>query len=171
VPQFATSGFRRLDWALCGILAFSLSQVSAADSSTSHHRSVRKLADGVYLILHPIAPDHFTESNTVVIIGDTAVLVVDSCYLPSSAREDIAQIREWTDKPIRYLLNTHWHNDHTQGNAIYADTFPAINIVANRKAHPDSCSRIPCGVFDPNRTIQAGNCYKKRPWRQAAHPT
>jgi len=143
VSQFATSGFRGLVWALCGILAFGLSELSAADSSTTHQHSVRKLADGVYLILHPIAPDHFTESNTVVVIGDTAVLVVDSCYLPSSARDDIAQIREWTDKPVRYLLNTHWHNDHTQGNAIYADTFPAINIVAQSETAKLIPIRVP----------------------------
>src|SRR5690242_17138682 len=69
-------------------------------------RSVTKLADGVYLIRHKNAPDHFTQSNTVVVIGNTGVLVVDSCYLPSSASEDIAQIRQWTDKPVRYLFNT-----------------------------------------------------------------
>src|SRR5205807_4522049 len=50
--------------------------------------------------------------------------------LPSSAREDIAQIRQWTTKPVRYLLNTHWHNDHTQGNASYVAAFPAITVIA-----------------------------------------
>jgi len=43
----------------------------------------------------------------VVIIGDSGVLVVDSCYLPSSAHEDIADISGWTRKPVRYLFNTH----------------------------------------------------------------
>jgi glyoxylase-like metal-dependent hydrolase (beta-lactamase superfamily II) len=57
--------------------------------------------------------------------------VVDACYLPSSAREDIAQIRQWTDKPVRYLLNTHWHYDHTMGNAAYRDAFPDLRIVAH----------------------------------------
>jgi cyclase len=93
-------------------------------------RSVTKLADGVYLIRHKNAPDHFTQSNTVVVIGNTGVLVVDSCYLPSSAREDIAQIRQWTDKPVRYLFNTHWHGDHTQGNSIYAEAFPSVAIIS-----------------------------------------
>src|SRR6185369_8115055 len=59
------------------------------------------------------------------------VLVVDSCYLPSTAEEDIAQIRQWTSKPVRYLLNTHWHNDHVQGNAAYADAFPGIAVIAH----------------------------------------
>jgi len=101
-----------------------------ADSVSNNQRTVTKLAEGIYLIRHKNAPDHFPQGNTVVIIGDTGVLVVDSCYLPSSAREDIAEIRQWTDEPVRYLLNTHWHNDHNQGNAAYADAFPALTIIA-----------------------------------------
>jgi cyclase len=101
-----------------------------ADSVSGNKRTVTKLAEGIYEIRHKDAPDHFPQGNTVAIIGDTGVLVVDSCYLPSSAREDIAQIREWTNKPVRYLLNTHWHNDHNQGNASYADAFPTITIIA-----------------------------------------
>lgn len=103
---------------------------SPADSVGGDKRIVTKLAEGVYAIRHKDAPDHFPQGNTTVIIGDDAVLVVDSCYLPSSAREDIAQIRQWTNKPVRYLLNTHWHNDHNQGNSVYADAFPGIAIIA-----------------------------------------
>jgi cyclase len=101
-----------------------------AESPSTSQRTVTNLARGIYLIQHKDAPDHFPQGNTVVIIGDAEVLVVDSCYLPSSAREDIAQIRKWADKPVRYLLNTHWHNDHNQGNAVYSDAFPALAIVA-----------------------------------------
>jgi len=101
-----------------------------ADSVNTSQRTVTKLADGIYEIRHQDAPDTFPQGNTAVIIGDTGVLVVDSCYLPSSAREDIAQIRQWTDKPVRYLLNTHHHGDHNFGNASYAAAFPAITIIA-----------------------------------------
>jgi len=68
--------------------------------------------------------------------------VVDSCYLPSSAREDIAQIRQWTNKPVRYLFNTHWHNDHVQGNAAYTDAFPAITIVSQTETAKQMAFRI-----------------------------
>jgi glyoxylase-like metal-dependent hydrolase (beta-lactamase superfamily II) len=77
---------------------------------------VTKLADGVYAIQHKYLQDGSTSGNTTVIIGEREVFVVDSCYRPSSAREDIAQIRQWTDKPVGYLLNTHFHNDHNNGN-------------------------------------------------------
>lgn len=103
-----------------------------ADTTATKTRTVTKLADGVYEIRHPDAPDTFPQSNTTVVIGDLGVLVVDSCLLPSTAREDVVQIRQWTDKPVTYLLNTHWHFDHTLGNATYRAAFPAVQIVATR---------------------------------------
>jgi cyclase len=81
-----------------------------------NERQVTKLADGVYEIQHKNSNDGNVNGNTTVIIGDREVFVVDSCYLPSAAREDIAQIRQWTDKPVSYLLNTYFHNDHNNGN-------------------------------------------------------
>src|SRR5215471_4126181 len=122
-----------------------------ADSSTKQ-RAVTKLADGVYEIRHANAPDHFSQSNTVVVIGDTGVLVVDSCYLPSSAREDIAQIRHWTNKPVRYLLNTHWHNDHVQGNAAYMESFPGIAVIAQTETAKLMALRVGSYLMDyPHR--------------------
>ena len=104
--------------------------VMFADSVNTSERTVTKLAEGVYMIRHKDAPDTFPQGNTTVIIGDREVLVVDSCYLPSAAREDIAQIRQWTTKPVHYLLNTHWHYDHTMGNGTYAEAFPQLQIIA-----------------------------------------
>ena len=104
-----------------------------ADSSITRERTVTKLAEGVYVIRHKDAPDAFPQGNTTVIIGDNEVFVVDACYLPSSASEDIAQIRTWTDKPVRYLLNTHWHYDHTMGNGVYAAAFPSLTIIAHHE--------------------------------------
>ncbi len=103
---------------------------ACADSSSVKDRTVTTVADGIYEIRHRDAPNLFPQGNTTVIVGDRDVLVVDSCYLPSSAREDIAQIRQWTDKPVHYLVNTHWHADHTRGNATYAEAFPSISIIS-----------------------------------------
>ena len=108
--------------------------IAGADSSVTTQRTVTKVAEGVYAIRHVDAPDTNPQGNTTVIIGERAVLVVDSGYLPSSAAEDIAQIRRWTDRPIRYLLNTHWHPDHQRGNSVYVDAFPDVAIVA----HPET---------------------------------
>ena len=108
-----------------------------ADSAATGRRQVTKLADGVYAIQHQSSNDGNPSGNTTVIIGDREVFVVDSCYLPSLAREDIAQIRQWTNKPVGFLLNTHFHNDHNNGNKAYLDAFPSLAIVAQEQTKRD----------------------------------
>lgn len=103
----------------------------------ANERRVTKLADGVYAIEHKNLNDGNSSGNTTVIIGEREVFVVDSCYRPSSAAEDIAQIRQWTNKPVGYLLNTHFHNDHNNGNRTYLDAFPSLAIVAQEETKKD----------------------------------
>jgi cyclase len=106
---------------LIGLLA------AATPMSAQTERKVTKLTDGVYEITHRDGGG----GNTTVIIGERQVLVVDSCFLPSAAREDIAQIRQWTNKPVSFVINTHFHNDHNFGNRVYMDAFPALTIIAH----------------------------------------
>ena len=101
------------------------------DSVETKERTLTDLLPGIHVIRHPDAPDGFPQGNTTVVIGEKGVLVVDACLIPSSARQDIAQIRKWTDKPVLYLVNTHWHFDHTLGNRTYAEAFPNVQIVAH----------------------------------------
>jgi glyoxylase-like metal-dependent hydrolase (beta-lactamase superfamily II) len=93
-------------------------------------RKITKLADGIYEIQHPATGGN-VNGNTTVIIGERQVFVVDTCFLPSVAREDIAQIRKWSDKPVAFVLNTHFHNDHNLGNRAYMDAFPALTVIAH----------------------------------------
>ena len=111
---------------------------AAAQASDATAR-MEKLGDGVYAILHdhatldwPSETMQWPHSNVGVIVGDDGVLVVDSDYLPSRARADIALIRTVTDKPVKYLVNTHWHGDHTHGNGVYRAKFPNLTIVGAR---------------------------------------
>jgi len=90
------------------------------------------VADGVYVILHDNATEEWPHGNTGVVVGETGVLVVDSTYLPSRARADIALIRKVTDKPVRYLAYTHWHFDHNNGGIAYRQAFPAVDVVSAR---------------------------------------
>lgn len=98
-------------------------------------RKVTKLADGVYEIEHLSHP--FVSGNTTVIVGDRQVLVVDTCFRPSVAQDDIAQIRQWTDKPVAFVLNTHFHNDHNFGNRAYMDAFPQLTVIAHVETKHD----------------------------------
>src|SRR5579862_3815573 len=94
-------------------------------------RTITQLAEGVYAIQHPGMDLFGGSGNTTVIIGERQVFVVDACFFPSDARQDIAQIRQWTNKPVAFVLNTHFHNDHNFGNRIYMDAFPAVTILAH----------------------------------------
>ncbi len=58
-------------------------------------------------------------SNSLVIVNDDHVVVVDSHVTPDAARTLIASVATLTDRPIRYLVNTHFHFDHAHGNAAF----------------------------------------------------
>lgn len=151
-------------------LAAPLAAQRMPDSASTTERTVTQVADGVYVIRHPDAPDAFPQGNTTVVVGDDGVLVVDACYLPSSAREDIAQIRQWTDRPVRYLVNTHWHYDHTMGNGVYAEAFPGLTIVAHaetarqsRGYNPGWFERFPSRADAFRRILETGETAPGQP--------
>ena len=114
-------------------MAIAIGFLIAATLTSAQERKVTRLADGVYEIEHAGQGG----GNTTVIIGERQVFVVDSCFLPSAAQEDIAQIRQWTDKPVSFVLNTHFHNDHNFGNRIFMDAFPAVTIIAHVETKKD----------------------------------
>ncbi len=145
------------------LLALAAATLLPADTTKVTTRSITPVAEGIYAIRHPDAPDGFPQGNTTVVIGDDAVLVVDSCYLPSSAREDIAQIKQWTNKPVRYLVNTHWHYDHQLGNGAYADAFPGLDIIAHtetrnqiRGMNPDKVAGYEILTARMKKTLDTG---------------
>jgi glyoxylase-like metal-dependent hydrolase (beta-lactamase superfamily II) len=124
--------------AKCARIGFLLSAVvgttapSGAQVTETDDHIVTSVAPGVYAIRHKRSVRIGALSGTTtVVIGDRDVLVVDPGSLPSIAAGDIALIRRWTTKPVRYVVNTHWHGDHTWGNGVYADSFPGVAIIAH----------------------------------------
>ncbi len=80
--------------------------------------TVKKLADGVYAA---ISPDRSKAgSNAGFIVGPNGVVVVDTFVDVAPARDLLAEIRKVTDLPIRFVVNTHYHLDHTGGNAVFS---------------------------------------------------
>ena len=77
-----------------------------------------KITDGVYYAT--ATGSMVTGSNNVVIIGNRDVLVVDTGTTPAAARAFIEDLKLVTPKPVRYVVNTHFHYDHTDGNQVYA---------------------------------------------------
>lgn len=104
------------------------------------------LADGVYLFRAPSTLDLWTSSNSVVVVNDSDVVVFDSNARTSTSRLVIAEIRKITNKPVRVLINSHWHMDHWMGNAAYADAFPGLQIIATTETR-DYMARLPLEFF------------------------
>ena len=83
---------------------------------------VQNVADGVYFAY--ARPQAVTNCNAAIFVNSADVLVVDAHSKPAAASALIAQIRrQVTDKPVRYLVDTHFHWDHSQGNAGYREAF------------------------------------------------
>lgn len=71
--------------------------------------TTEKLTDRVYVL-------NGQGGNIGLFIGNNSVFMIDDQFAPLSKKIQAA-IKKITDKPVTYLINTHWHGDHTGGNA------------------------------------------------------
>jgi cyclase len=90
--------------------------------------TVKKLAEGVYAAVS--ADGSKAGSNAGFVVGRNGVLVVDTFVSTAAARDLLAEIRKITNLPIRFVVNTHYHLDHTGGNAVFAEA--GATILAQR---------------------------------------
>jgi glyoxylase-like metal-dependent hydrolase (beta-lactamase superfamily II) len=72
-------------------------------------------------------------SNCGYIVTDKGVVVIDTQLVPMFANEMIKEIKAVTDKPIKYVINTHWHTDHTGGNEVFSPEARIIGHEFTRK--------------------------------------
>jgi cyclase len=91
---------------------------------------VKKVADGVWVAV--AAPAYKVNCNTAIIENDDGVMVVDTHSKPSAARVIVDRLREMTSKPVRYVVNTHFHWDHWHGNEVYPAAYPGAEIISNQ---------------------------------------
>jgi cyclase len=77
-----------------------------------------KVAEGVYYATSTGAM--ITGSNIPVIVKARDVMIVDTGTTPAAARALEEDLKKITDKPVRYVVNTHFHYDHTDGNSVFA---------------------------------------------------
>jgi len=110
---------------LLAIIVAAASPVLAqAEPPTQLPFTVKELGPGVYAAID--GPEHKSGSNAGFVIGDDGVLVVDSFFNQDAARALVAEIRRLTPKPIRYVVNTHYHADHTGGDQVLRDSGAVI---------------------------------------------
>ena len=90
-----------------------------AHSLAKESADLTKLAENVYARV--ASPDGNAVANSGIIILDHSVLVFDTHFTPDAGKALLAAIRSITTKPVRYVVNSHAHADHTHGNQVFAD--------------------------------------------------
>jgi cyclase len=109
-------------------VAATLIALSGAASARPLPFTLKQIGPGVYAAID--GPEHKAGSNAGFVIGDDGVLVVDAFFTLDAAKALVAEIHRLTPKPIRYLVNTHYHLDHTGGDHAVRDS--GAIIVAHR---------------------------------------
>lgn len=110
-----------LSLVLCLVLAGSTT--AADDLPKMQFNDVKQIAPGVYFRYSAISATDknvkFGGSNNIWVVFDDYVVVIDANF-PEGAEEVIAAVKKTTNKPIRYVFDTHHHGDHAYGNAVFA---------------------------------------------------
>jgi len=110
-----------------------------------------------------------TGSNNVVIAGDRDLLVVDTGTTPAAARAFVEDLKLVTNKPVRYVVNTHFHYDHTDGNQVYAGkaeiiaheyvkyAIEKLNILQREPFQTSQLTNVPNRIEDFKKQIAGEN--------------
>lgn len=102
-----------------------------ADAARPATHTFEEVAPGVYFAQG--TGEVNVGSNSMVVVNGEDVLVVDSHITPDAARELVVAIAGLTDKPIKTLVNTHFHYDHANGNQIFGDGIEIIGHEYTRR--------------------------------------
>ena len=112
-------GYHRAAWARAG----------AAAGSDANLFDLQKAAEGVFFA--QARPQAAINCNAAIFVRSKDVVVVDAHSKPSAAAALVAQLkREVTTKPVRYVVNTHFHWDHTQGDPAYRAGGNKVDFIA-----------------------------------------
>jgi glyoxylase-like metal-dependent hydrolase (beta-lactamase superfamily II) len=119
---------KRLIGATAALAALAGSASAQAPAPPALPFVLKELGPGVYAAID--GPERKSGANAGFVIGDDGVLVIDSFFNPDAARALVAEIHRLTPKPIRYVVNTHYHADHTGGDQVLRDA--GAVIIAHR---------------------------------------
>jgi len=97
-----------IEYFLIFFLFMSLTTLQAQRNIDDVEIQAEQVSDQIYVLFG-------AGGNIGLAIGDDAAYLIDDQYAPLTERI-VAAIQEITDKPIKFLVNTHWHGDHTGGN-------------------------------------------------------
>ncbi len=127
---------------LCGLAFLMLTTLAVAQQDFSKVEiKVTKVAGTVYMLVG-------AGGNIGVSVGDDGIVVVDDQYAPLAPKIQAA-LKGITDKPVRFIINTHWHGDHTGGNLEFGKAAPIIAQENVRKRLASGGKVGPLGKVDP----------------------
>ena len=124
-----TRGIRRVAAALACAIAGVAGLVALGPPAQQRPAAFtfNKIADDIY---HAVGTGAVTVfCNAAVIINENDVLLVDSHVSPEAAQVLLDELKAITTKPVRYVVNTHFHFDHSHGNQIYG---PNVEIIGHQ---------------------------------------
>lgn len=99
---------------------------------------VKQIAPGVFVRMED--PEKHAIANGGWVVFRDYVLVIDANY-PWGARAMLNDIRKTTDKPVRYVFDTHYHSDHAFGNSVFVDA--GATVVSSEEAAAESAEKNP----------------------------
>jgi cyclase len=111
---------------LLAVLALTGLVFHAQAPTTATTHKFTQIAPGIYSAVGVAAPN--VGSNSAVIVNRDDVVVVDSHISPEAGRVLLREIKTLTDKPVRTLIDTHFHYDHTNGNQVFG---PNVDIIGH----------------------------------------
>ncbi len=101
------------------LILFASVQLKSTAQISSSDFEIKKLADGVYAAIHK--PGGRAICNAGIVDLGNATLVFDPFISPYAALELQRVITELGLSPVKYLVNSHYHNDHIRGNQVFKD--------------------------------------------------
>ena len=111
-------------WVLLATVFLALAATVHAQTPMAHR--FIQVAPGVYAALGNGTIE--TRDAAMVIVNADDVFLVDTNITPEATRRLVNDIKTLTDKPIRYVVNTHWHYDHADGNQVFG---PEVSIIGH----------------------------------------
>src|SRR3954466_6517128 len=116
---------------------FRFAQNDSADQNKGGGLELVRLGSGVYAAIRKDPLSLAVNSNSMIVVRDSDVVVVDAQFTRAATEETIAAIRSITTKPVGYVINTHWHDDHVAGDQVYQDSFPSVRVVMQENTAAD----------------------------------
>lgn len=97
--------------------------------SPSDYFDLVTLAPDVYGVIRKEPGGLSLDSNVVFVVTERQVVMIDANVGPESASATLSALKKITDKPVTYVINTHYHDDHIGGNPTVKAAFPKVQFV------------------------------------------